>query len=364
MKFYSRLFIALLMFIPYSCVHAFEFSAFADIVFKSGDDEENNFALGEAELLTEHNLSDKTYAILDLLFKAEGSEIETEIERLSINRVVDDAFEIGVGRYMEPLGFWNHNFSHGSLAQHTISRPYLISAEEDHKGFLPTHLVGLLMRGDLGSWTYQFAVANGDGIDSTNPAATPSPSGSATVESLNNESPGDDVTLLIRTTYLVMDSLELGLTASTHNFIEIGSNGLVDKGEVLFEQSFAALDFNFNLETFYLFGEYYFMQFDDNPDMSPITANADTYDASVYYIQAGYRATETLTLVTRYESLDFDDGATIFAIQNIVPQTHTIIGFNYALEPSNSIRFEAKDIEPDTGESETIYSLQWFFYLL
>ena len=151
--------------------------------------------------------------------------------------------------------------------------------------------------------------------------------------------------------------------------LETSNSGLVAESEVLFEQSYAALDFNFSTESFYMFGEYYFMQYDDNPDIvstppSIVQANPETYDVTAYYLQLGYRATDALTFVTRYESLEFDDNATIMLVQDIVPQTRTIVGFNYALEQSNAIRFEVKDIEPDVGEPDTIYSLQWFFYLL
>ena len=347
-------------------VNAFEFSLATGVTFVSGDDEQKNFAIGQVELLAEHNISDKTYAVVDVMFDSTRYETETEIERLSVNRVVNDSFQFGVGRYTKPLGFWNHNFSHGSLSQHTVSRPYLIDIEEEDKGFLPSHLVGLLLRGESDSWTYQFAVANTDAIDSSNAAMG---SGSAVVFPLNNESPGDDLTLLFRTTFLATDNLEFGLTLGSHNFTETGGSGLVAENEVLFEQSYAALDFNFNTKSFYMFGEYYFVQFDDNPDIvsSPpaiVQANPDTYDATAYYLQLGFRATETLTLVTRYESLEFDDNATIMVVQNIVPQNQTVVGFNYALEQSNAIRFEVKDVEPEVGESDTIYSLQWFFFLL
>jgi hypothetical protein len=204
-------------------------------------------------------------------------------------------------------------------------------------------------------------MANGSGIDSSNAA---SPTGSARVFPLNSESPGDALTTLLRTTYRASDSLEIGLTLSSHEYIETSDAGLVNKGESLFKQSFVSMDFNYNLASFYLFGEGYYMQYDDNADMTTVTPNPDTYNATAYYIQFGYRATQKLTLVSRYESLDFDKDATLFDIQKIEPQTHTVLGFNYALEPSNSIRFEAQQIDPDTGDSNTVYYLQWFFYML
>lgn len=357
---YFHVLIAVLLVSFSSSVSALEFSGFASATYVSGDDENNNFALGKAELITEHNLSDKTYGILDIVFETEGGETIPEIERLSINHTINKLFVIGAGRYMEPLGFWNHNFAHGSLAQHTVSRPYLLEIEQHEKGFLPSHLIGLLIQGESDSWSYQFSMANGSGVDSSGAS-----SGATRVFPLNNESPGDALTTLLRATYLVSDNLELGLTLSSNEFTETSdTGGLVNRGELPFKEKFVAIDFNYNLASFYLFGESYFMQFDDNVDMTTVTPNPDTYDATAYYMQFGYRATNKLTLVTRYESLDFDSNATLFTVQDIVPLTRTILGFNYALESSNSIRFEAQQTDPDGGDSNTIYYLQWFFYML
>ena len=135
--------IALVVFV-YSSVFstsipAVEFSVFSDVRFVSGNENENNFALGSVDITTQPNLSDRTYAIIDLLFKFDEEHLETEIERLSINHTVSDKFEIGVGRYLKPLGFWNHNFVHGSLSQHTVTRPFFLDIEETERAFLPNH---------------------------------------------------------------------------------------------------------------------------------------------------------------------------------------------------------------------------------
>lgn len=342
---------------------AVEFSVFSDVQFVSGLEDENNFALGSVDIVTQHNLSDKTYAIVDLLFEIDQNHIETEIERLSINHTFSEKFEIGVGRYMKPLGFWNHNFVHGSLSQHTVTRPFLIEIEETERGFLPSHLIGLLMGGETRNWTYQFSVANSDGVDSADVVAGTGP---ASVFPLNNMAPGDDITLFLRTTYRVADSMELGLMASSHNYTEVSDAGLVKTGEALFKQNFVSLDFSYFGNSFYTFGEYYYSQYEDNPDLAGggLIPNPDTYDATIYYIQLGYHITSSLTVVTRYESLEYDDNATLFLSQAIVQQTEALIGLNLLLEESHALRFEAKQIEPEVGNTETVYYAQWFFYLL
>jgi hypothetical protein len=348
----------------FSCTaNAVEFSVFSDIRFVSDNDDEKGFALGKVDILTQPNLSEKTYAIVDILLEVDENEADTAIKRLSINHSFSDAFEIGAGRYMKPLGFWNHNFAHGSLSQHTVTRPFLISIEETDRGFLPSHLVGLLMGGESRDWSYQFAISNGDGIDSSYAVAGAGP---ARIKTLNTTSKASDFTLLLRTTYRITDSIETGFMASAHNYVETSSAGLVPEGETLFQQNFVSLDFSYFGDAFYLFGEYYYMQSEDNSELSGggMNANPDTYNSSAYYLQSGYEVIDNLTLVARYESLDYADNATLYLAQGIVPQAHIVAGINYLIEESHALRFETRQVEPEVGSSETIYYLQWFFYLL
>lgn len=350
-------------------VFAFEFSAYGSINYISGDaHNHNNFSITQVELIAQRDLSEKTYAILDILFEQEQGETHAEVERLSINRTFSDAFEVGIGRFMQPLGFWNHNFAHGALSQDTVSRPYLIDIEHHEKAFLPSHLIGILFRGESDNWSYSLGFGNTDGIDSSATATPPPNNDTSTVTPLSSNPPNDELTVIFRGTYAVTDSLELGLMLGSHTFSEIskGSSGMVDEGEVMFEEQYVAFDFIYNFSSFYLFGEYYEIEIDDNQDISGglITPNSETYNATAYYIQAGYRINPGFRLAVRYETLEYDDNATLFQVQEIDSRTETTFAISYLPEESNIIRFEVKQEDPDAADSETIYSLQWYFYLL
>jgi len=365
MKIYRPIFCSILLLFC-SSGQAFEFSAYGSISYISGEkSDHNNFAISQVELTAQRDLSEKTYAILDILFDADRDEIQTEIERLSINRIFADSFELGFGRFMQPLGFWNHNFSHGALSQDTISRPYLVNIEHHDKGFLPSHIVGALVRGEGNNWTYALGIGNTDGIDSS---ATAALSGPSTVSPMNSGPPNDELTIVFRGTYTLLDSLELGLMVGSHNYSEIseGNIGLVNDGEVLFEEKYAAADFYLNFESFYVFGEYYEIKIDDNPQLSGggFTANPETYSASAYYVQAGYRFGQNFRVAARFETLDYDNNATLFQVQSIDSRSESTFAISYLPEASNIIRFEVKQENPDASKSETIYSLQWYFYLL
>jgi len=347
---------------------AFEFSAYGSISYVSGDAEDhNNFAISQVELVAQRDLSEKTYAILDILFDLHRDELSTEVERLSINRVISESFEIGFGRFMQPLGFWNQNFSHGALSQDTISRPYFINLEHHEKGFLPSHVIGALFRGESKDWTYSLGIGNTDGIDSSETAPLV-PTGPSRVSPLNSNPPNDELSAMFRGTYKLTDSFELGAMLGSHKYSEIseGNIGLVNDGEVLFEEEYVAVDFYFNSESFYLFGEYYNISVDDNLSLAGggFTANNDTYNATSYYVQAGYRIEQNFRIALRYESLDYDDNATLFLVQSIDKRTESTLAISYLPEASNIIRFEVKQENPVASKSETVYALQWYFYLL
>ncbi len=68
-----------------------------------------------------------------------------ELQRLQIGWRWQDA-TFWLGRFHNPIGYWNTQFHHGGYLQTTASRPGII-AFEGSDGPLPTHLSGLLVEG-------------------------------------------------------------------------------------------------------------------------------------------------------------------------------------------------------------------------
>jgi hypothetical protein len=94
---------------------------------------------------------------------------EQEFERLQVGWVMDQD-TLWVGRFHNPLGFWNTQFHHGAFLQPTIQRPGLADFEDDG-GVVPMHATGLLLQGsrrigDRGL-SYDLAVGLGPGYDPT-----------------------------------------------------------------------------------------------------------------------------------------------------------------------------------------------------
>jgi len=88
---------------------------------------------------------------------------EQEVERLQFGWRMGGS-KAWLGRFHNPIGFWNTQFHHGDFMQTSVSRPAIVEYEDD-QGLLPMHLAGLLVEGvreqgqrGLG---YAFAVAKG-----------------------------------------------------------------------------------------------------------------------------------------------------------------------------------------------------------
>jgi hypothetical protein len=96
---------------------------------------------------------------------------EQEIERLQLGWRFGES-KAWLGRFHNPIGYWNTQFHHGAYLQTSITRPAIVNYEDDN-GVLPTHLAGLLIEGvkenDNRGLGYAIAIATGpelaDGLE-------------------------------------------------------------------------------------------------------------------------------------------------------------------------------------------------------
>jgi len=320
-------------------------------------------------LTANHDISDSSYVTADILLEEQEHGFEVHIERFKITKSFDKILDVSAGRFYKPLGFWKHNFHHGSLYQDTVSRPFFLEFENRDEGVFPAHLVGLLLGRETNLYSLQFAASNSTGLDTVDYDEEEPPF----TQSINTSDPSKDKTYVLRATVSPLKNrLEFGILGIMNNVVEIGEHGsvsdpLVEHGETLFDQQVLGVDLSYNGTRFYTFGEYYHMNFEDNPDMSTagsIAPNAESYQAQAYYLQMGYRFTTKFTIAIRHENLDFEENSTYFDIQGIIPETRNLVAFNYRIEESNIVRFEIRDEKPDQLDSTLYYNLQWFFYIL
>ena len=347
---------------------AVDFSLYGDVQYQSSE-HEDTFLIGPMHILADQEISQTTTAVMDLAFEEHEGHFETHLERFLLSKSFGDYWKVSTGRFQKTLGFWRHNFHHGSLSQDTISRPFFLESEEIEDGIFPAHLIGLLFGYESAKTTLQIAVSNSSGMDTQGIASVED---TTKMESLNTRDPSPNKTFVTRATYRILGPLELGLFAMLNDVVEIGEDPdltMVKQGEALFKQQVLGFDANFFTNRFYAFGEFYRLKIEDNQDVNPAwiidySPRAEAYDAIAYYMQVGYRIATKFTLAVRHESLDFDVGSTFFDIQGIVPETRNLLALNYHIEESNVLRFEVRRENRENQQRETIYALQWFFYLL
>ncbi|MGD8884040.1 MAG: hypothetical protein PVF34_00370, partial [Gammaproteobacteria bacterium] len=240
--------------------------------------------------------------------------------------------------------------------------------EDAHGGIFPNHIVGLHISGESDTWGYQFGYANSNGIDTTGAENHP---GETTLEVINSRDPSEDKAVVLRVAYKDLGFLdEVGAFYMMNHVTELGEpegseTPFVNYGEILFEQQIYGVDLRYTGEKFYSLLEIFAMTNEDNDNITAtsLTPNPDTYNSLAWYWQLGYHVTEKLSVIGRYESLDYDDDATYFQLLEILPQERSVLALNYKLQESNSLRFEYSTTDEENGESITTYGVQWFFIL-
>ena len=92
--------------------------------------------------------------------------------------------------------------------------------------------------------------------------------------------------------------------------------------------------------------------------------NPDAYGAHTLYYQLGFRATEKLSLIGRYETMDYENDATYFQLLHTPPEDRYVFAVNYKLQESNALRFEFSRSSIKDEDDVTSMAVQWFFILL
>jgi len=134
----------------------------AGLVYRSGLD--NDSALDKDDQVAAIDFF-ATFEINNFRFLTEYllSNHEHEFERFQLGWLLKEQL-FWVGRFHNPISYWNTLYHHGEYLQTSISRPAIFQYEEN-SGILPMHQAGLLVEGAFGlgenDWGYAFAFAAG-----------------------------------------------------------------------------------------------------------------------------------------------------------------------------------------------------------
>lgn len=346
-----------------STAQAVEFGAFGDISYQgdTADDSRNSFMLGGFDLYATQSIDDKTRVFVEYVFEDPGDGFVIDLERLTITRAITPNFSIGAGRSHTPLGYWNATYHHGALIQDTVSRPSFLDFEDGEGAILPMHVVGLMALGNYdlggGKFRYNLSIANGSSIN-TEPGNFP-----PEIDVNNSSDPNEQKTFVLRLTYdMPRLPMQFSIFGMNNGIAESGdsANGAsTGFGNDLVNQSVYGFDVRYDNGHFDALTEVYMFNNDDK------VGNSGSHDASAYFIQFGYRVTEKLKPIYRYESVDFTAADPYFQYLGTVEETRHVLGLRYDMDDSNALKFEINRRQPSApgASDETHYALQWAFLM-
>jgi hypothetical protein len=127
---------------------------FADASWGTGSGDQpqrertRGFSAGTVDLYLNPTFGDKVKSLLEITLEVDqGSEsYSIDVERVQVGYAFSDAFNVWLGRFHTPYGYWNTAFHHGAQLQPSVYKPRFIDWE-DHAGFMPSHTVGLWLTG-------------------------------------------------------------------------------------------------------------------------------------------------------------------------------------------------------------------------
>ena len=277
------------------------------------------------------------------------SRDEQEMERLQLGWLVQPMTTLWLGRFHNPLGFWNTEHHHGAFMQTTISRP-AITNFEDYYGVLPTHVAGLLAEGALdrehGSFNYALGIGQGPNLgEELEPLNFLEMKGGSPVSRQ-----GGKLAASARLSYRPLDdsASEFG------GFTGYSRIPVVGQSIAEVDQTVAGAFYTVETGKLRVLGELYYVR-------NRLTGTALTRDAdfTAGYLQAEYQAHPHWTLFGRLEDTH---GAKNDAYLDLIPEfvnARTVAGARFEVARHQALKLELSRNERQDDARFNEIGLQW-----
>lgn len=108
--------------------------------------EPSAFALGVVDTMIHGRLSRAFSVLVEVAYEDSGDSFGFDVERLMLKFEPTTWFQVSVGRFHTPLGYWNTAYHHARWMYSATEAP-LLDRFEDGAGPLPVHTIGVLVRG-------------------------------------------------------------------------------------------------------------------------------------------------------------------------------------------------------------------------
>jgi hypothetical protein len=269
---------------------------------------------------------------------------EQEVERLQVGWAMGQN-TLWLGRFHNPVGYWNTECHHGAYFQSTIERPAL-AAFEDDSGVVPMHATGVLLQGyrSIGQrgLSYDIALGLGPEYDPDDEA----------MEALNVLRPGDGDHDYVGTARFTFESEPAGQNR-VGVFASAADIPVADTVSDQFEQmaigAFAAWDLSLVRVT---------AEVQHIRTRLDLSADPGTARMTGGYVQVEYELGSDWVVYGRGEKLREESGPSYLALVPEAIDAGVIAGLRYRFLGNNQLKLEVgrlKDAEERFGE----VLLQW-----
>lgn len=278
-----------------------------------------------------------------------GSSREKELERLQVGWHILPGKSLWVGRFHNPLSFWNTQMHHGDFLQSSLSRPTVANYEDEH-GPLPTHISGFLLESSRTAGDSEINYIAGLGVGPTfNVTLQP-------LGLLDPKHPGK-----------IAASFRLGCHPEIGNPNQFGAalgyalipvNNVPQIDEV--RQAVFSTFLNFEQNKFHLIGELFV--FDDRVSGA---ANTTRYTTVSAYFQPEYKLGES-GRTTVYGRIESTPRAAQDKYLELLPEfsPHQLVaGLRFDITPSQAVKVETARTRRQDGLEFNFISAQWSMIL-
>lgn len=277
---------------------------------------------------------------------------DSMLERLQAGWLVTPSTTLWLGRYHNPLSYWNTEFHHGNYLTTSISRPSIVSFEEHGGGVLPMHVSGLLLE-EATDFPINYSLSLGVG-------PTLGMMGLMPVDILNPSENHGRLLVSGRLSYQPMaDSVdEYGIFAA-HTTIP-GDNLSMDMGMGVMRtitkvrQTLVGAELNRDLGKLRLIGELYVV---NNRIESSLVTQSNTFTSA--YLHADYSIHHKWTLFGRVEGTADSSGDSYLNLTPEFIKSRTLVGARYAIGHNRALKLELSNNEYQDKTRNKKLAVEW-----
>jgi hypothetical protein len=352
---YRLLFILSVLLIVAHPVKAKSFyGLFGDITaIDQGDQPLNEDSIsGVLDFYLAHEFNSNLSGLLELVYDDSAVNKKTHAERFSLKYSFNQRLKLAIGRFHTPLGDINRAQHHGTFLQEMVTRPFFLEYH-DSTSTLPLHVVGFMADGVLRrnslNIAYESTLHSNQIINQES-----NQSGLIFIKLDPNDKLSGSINpgFSLRTRFFPdQKNWQVGLFIY-QNETEFDLNNVRN----LLDETIVGLDFQYTHEQWKLMAEFFNIKHDYHQ-------TGNRFDATAYFLQAGYRYSDKIGLHYRYAFMHIDENDPYYGLTILKDQHRNTVALRYELNENNALKLELEHLDHENSSIENITSIgtQWSF---